>query len=172
LRGITVTCDCGGAPYEVAFSSLRKGASTRCNGCAKRASGQWIKNWFGYADVCPDDAHRRRLCNRISACLNRCHNPNDKGYPNYGGRGIRVWEPWRNGREGRRAFLAYLVTLPAWDVPAMELDRIDVDKGYEPGNLRFISKADNCRNKRSVRQLQERVQEFERRLRHCSCGAA
>ena len=64
------------------------------------------------------------------------------------------------------------MSLDGWDQPRLELDRIDVNKGYEPGNLRFISKRDNCNNKRSVQQMQRYIIELEARLRYCVCGAA
>jgi hypothetical protein len=169
LRAVRVACSCGAEPHCVAISNLRKGRSTRCNRCAKKAAGRWTKEWFRYADICPDDAHRRRLCNRISACINRCHNPNDGAYYNYGGRGIRVYEPWRSDRA---AYLAHLVTLDGWDRPELELDRIDVNRGYEPGNLRFIGRRANRNNVRRVRDLQQRIDELEACLRHCKCGAA
>jgi hypothetical protein len=72
----------------------------------------------------------------------------------------------------RRAYLAYLITLPGWDDPSLELDRVDVDKGYERGNLRFITKRENRNNQRSVRELQQRVDELEARLRHLTGGTA
>lgn len=168
LRGVRVRCSCS-AENTVQIGNLRRGASTRCNTCAKHASARWRKEWHRYADICPDASHRRRLCNRISACLNRCHNPNDKAFYNYGGRGICVHEPWRSDRP---AFLRYLVGLPGWNAPELELDRIDVDRGYEPGNLRFIGRRANRNNVRRVRDLQARIDELERHFRHCTCGAA
>lgn len=164
-----VKCSCGAAPHRVSLSNLRRGATTRCPDCSRKQQKRTIKQWFGYESIVPDPEHRRRLCNRISACYNRCHNPNDAGYENYGGRGIAVWEPWR---EDRALFLAHLVGLDGWDNPALEMDRIDVNKGYEPGNLRFITKAENSRNKRSVKDLQRRIAELEARLRHCQCGTS
>src|SRR5215217_7106999 len=165
-----VQCSCGADPHEVDSSSLRRGKSTRCNQCAKRkGAASKSKNYWRYEDVCPDIAHRRRLLNRIAACVNRCHNPNDKGYPNYGGRGIQVYEPWRTSRQD---FLAHLVTLDGWDRPELELDRREVNKGYEPGNVRFVTKSVNSYNKRTVRDLEARIAELERRLRHCTCGAS
>lgn len=124
--------------------------------------------FFKYASILPDDEHRRRLLNRLAACRNRCHNPKDAGYRNYGARGIRVYGPWL---EDKAKFLAYVITLPGWDNPALELDRTHNDRGYEPGNLRFITKRDNINNRRTVRELQARVEELEARLRHCTCGA-
>lgn len=162
-------CSCGAAPHRVSIYNLRKGASTRCNVCAKKASGYWIKNFHKYADVCPDDAHRRRLLNRLSACKNRCHNPKDSGFAHYGGRGVYLYEPWRSDKA---AFLNYVMSLEGWDQPRLELDRIDVNKGYEPGNLRFVTRRINAGNKRSVKQMQARILELEARLRHCTCGTA
>jgi hypothetical protein len=169
LLYVRVRCSCGGGPHRVHISNLRRGASTRCNACAKQSANLWRKNWFKYEAVCPDPEHRRRLCNRISACYNRCHNPNDAGYRNYGARGIQVYGPWRTDRA---AFLGYLVSLEGWDRSDLELDRIDNERGYEPGNLRFVSKRENRNNVRKVQALQQRIVELEERLRRCSCGAA
>lgn len=169
LARVVVQCSCGAAPHSAHVSNLRAGKSTRCNRCAKKASARGVKRYWKYADVVPDDEHRRRLLNRIAACLGRCHRETDPVYANYGGRGIAVYEPWRNDR---RSFLAYLVTLEGWDRPELELDRENVDRGYEPGNLRFITKRENRANRRSIQDLQRRVDELERRLRHCECGAS
>jgi hypothetical protein len=147
----------------VQLYNLLKGASTRCNTCAKKASGYWRKDYFKYAEACPDDAHRRRLLNRLSACKNRCHNSKDRGYPNYGGRGIRVYEPWLSDKA---AFLRYVLTLDGWDQPRLDMDRVDVNKGYEPGNLRFVTRKQNSNNKRQMRDLEQRIAELEARLRH------
>ena len=166
---IQVKCSCGASPHCVSFANLRKGASTRCNSCAKKAAGYWRKDFFKYAEACPNDTHRRRLLNRLSACKNRCHNPKDRGYPNYGGRGITLYQPWHTDKA---AFLRYIMSLDGWDIPHLELDRVDVNKGYEPNNLRFVSHQTNNRNKRSIQTLQRRVDELEACLRHCSCGTA
>lgn len=165
-----VQCSCGAAPHLVYPANLRKGASTRCTSCAKKAAGYWRKEWYCYAAVCPDDAHRRRLLNRISAALVRCHSPNARQWADYGGRGITVYEPWR---KDKAAFLAHLVSLDGWDDPSNDMDRIDVDKGYEPGNIRFLPRGQNRgSNKRTVRVLQQRVAELEARLRLAERGPA
>ena len=161
---VKVQCACGAEPHFVFAYNLRKGASTRCNSCAKKAAGHWRKNFWAYAHICPDDAHRRRLLNRISAANTRCHSPTAKQYEAYGGRGIVVYAPWR---KDRGAFLAHLLTLDGWDVPANDIDRMDVNRGYEPGNLRFIPMGENRgSNKRTVRAMQQRIFELEARIRH------
>jgi hypothetical protein len=164
---VRVQCSCGAPAHLVYNYNLNKGTSTRCNVCAKKKAGAWRKNFWAYADIVPDDDHRRRLLNRISAATTRCHSPTARQYPTYGGRGIHVWGPWR---KDRRAFLTYLVSLEGWDKPAFDLDRIDVNKGYEPGNLRFLSAGENRGgNKRTVASLQLRIHELEARIRHLEC---
>lgn len=170
-----VSCSCGWEGM-VDRHNFKAGRSTRCNQCAKRRSAATRKKYWGYADIIPADEHRQRLLNRIGACITRCHSAGDKRYQHYGGRGIKVFKPWRTGTAGRRKFLAYLVTLEGWDIPHYELDRIDNNKGYEPGNLRFCSRRKNVANRRSVAELQAQVDDLRYQLRraneqiHCDDG--
>lgn len=172
VASLAVRCSCGSREHRVDRYNLLYGRTTRCDRCAKDASLYTRKKYWGYEDIVPDENHRARLLNRISACLGRCHNPNLKQFPHYGGRGIHVHAPWRTDR---REFLRHIVQLEGWDDPTLELDRIDVDRGYEPGNLRFATKAENARNRRKINELQSRIAELEReneRLRHQLRGAA
>lgn len=59
----------------------------------------------------------------------RCLNPNHIAYPDYGGRGITVYEPWVHDFV---AFYEHVGPRPSDD---HTLDRLDNDKGYEPGNV-------------------------------------
>jgi hypothetical protein len=88
------------------------------------------------------------LLDRISAIIVRCTNPKSSVYPDYGGRGIKVHPAWL---ENRVEFLRYLVGLDGWDVPELQLDRIDNSRGYEPGNLRFVTRSQNMSNKRKIK---------------------
>ena len=171
-RGWHPRCSCScGWEGVVDRDNLKRGRSSRCNACAKRKAGVTQKRYHGYADIVPDEFHRERLLNRISACIQRCENPSNSSWHHYGKRGIRVYPDWV---ADRRAFLAYVVSLEGWDVPHLELDRIDNSRGYEPGNLRFVSRGENMLNRRTVAALQERIRSLEAEvesLRHKLRGA-
>lgn len=77
----------------------------------------------------------------------RCTDPKHAAYPNYGGRGITVCAAWLDSPE---AFYRDVGPKPS---PAHELDRIDNDRGYEPGNCRWVLRKENDRNRRSNRHL-------------------
>lgn len=169
LRAVLVQCSCGRPPHEVFDYNLHKGASTRCKVCARAQAVATRKNWWRYADVCADDNHRRRLLNRIAAIVQRCENPKSKQYANYGGRGIRVHPAWLGDRA---SFLRYLLTIDGWDNAALDLDRTDNERGYEPGNVRFVTRKVNQDNRRTIAALQAEVDTLRARIRHCTCGAA
>ncbi|HCG6701229.1 TPA: hypothetical protein NJ211_003812 [Vibrio parahaemolyticus] len=71
----------------------------------------------------------------------RCFDKDNSAYANYGGRGITCkfetcTEMW-----------AYVSTLPDCS-PELTIDRIDNDKSYEKGNLRWLPKGEQVHNRR------------------------
>lgn len=73
----------------------------------------------------------------------RFYNSHYHGYLHYGGRGIKVCERWHQFEN----FYYDLGEIP----PGLEVDRIDTDKNYEPGNVRFVTRTENTRNTRKSR---------------------
>lgn len=71
----------------------------------------------------------------------RCYNQNHPRYKDYGKRGIRMCESWKNSFE---AFYKDVGARP----DGLTLDRINNNKGYTPGNVRWVSRAENNRNSR------------------------
>lgn len=169
-------CSCGWEGF-VHRSNIKQGRSTRCRSCAFKAAINTRYYTKGYFDACPDIKHRDRLLNRISAIITRCTNPNSGVYPDYGGRGITVHPAWLADRV---EFLRYLVSLDGWDKPVLQLDRRDNERGYAPGNLRFVTRSENGKNKRrysarAIEVLNKRIAALEAEnadLRHRYGGAA
>lgn len=74
--------------------------------------------------------------------LYRCNNPKCKKYKYYGGRGIKVKFTSFDD------FHDHVVNDLKTDSRGLTIDRIDNDGDYEKGNIRFVSKAENSRNRR------------------------
>jgi len=150
-------CDCGweGVSHRSNFLNKR---TMQCDECAKKAANETRKKYWGYADIVPDSRIRESLLNRIAECISRCERPTHARYHQYGGRGIRVHPEWV---KDRKQFLRYIVSLDGWDKLNLELDRIDNNKGYEPGNLRWSTRSENVLNRRKIDVLQARVQTLE-----------
>lgn len=76
----------------------------------------------------------------------RCNNPENKSYHNYGGRGIEVCGEWLNDFD---AFYAHIGDKPS---SRHSIDRIDNDRGYEPGNVRWADWSTQLYNRRKHRR--------------------
>lgn len=79
--------------------------------------------------------------------LDRCHSPNSASYADYGARGIRVCDRWRE------SFAAFLEDLGGEIPRGLSLDRIDPTGNYEPGNVRLATAIQQARNKRTTWRL-------------------
>jgi hypothetical protein len=78
--------------------------------------------------------------------ISRCHDLNDRAYYKYGGRGIVVCDTWRSSFE---AFFSAM----GHKQPGESIARHDSDKGYEPGNCYWATRAEQRRNARNVRTV-------------------
>lgn len=77
----------------------------------------------------------------------RCLNPRARSFKNYGARGIKVCDRWMNSFE---AFQNDMGARPA----GMTLERVDVNRGYEPGNCVWATRSRQARNKRRTPLLE------------------
>jgi hypothetical protein len=83
------------------------------------------------------------LLMRCISAKQRCTNPLDGAWENYGGRGIEF------GFESPSLMGVYLMKECAI-TRDLEIDRIDNDKGYFPGNLRAVRQKINANNRRGA----------------------
>lgn len=72
---------------------------------------------------------------------NRCNNPNSADYELYMGKGIKVHDEWLNSFT---SFFEYMGKRPEG---MTSIDRIDSNKNYEPGNVRWADNTTQARNK-------------------------
>lgn len=93
------------------------------------------------------------LYKRLMAAKQRCENPKDAGYRNYGARGIRFQFP--------SVLAAGLYLLEQYGLPdrEYEIDRINNDGDYAPGNIRMVPLKVNRGNRRKT-VLSEFQQEY------------
>lgn len=130
-------CDCGTAK-SINIYSLRNGISKSC-GCMRNEMNIARSLTHGEAGANKTPEYRS-----WADAKSRCYNPNVRNFDQYGGRGIRMCERWRNSFE---AFLEDMGRRPS---PNHTLDRYPDNNGdYEPGNCRWATYSQQGRNKRT-----------------------
>ena len=135
-------CECGNE-VEVLGDNLRRGHTRSC-GC-------FMVDQTKAANTTHGEAHKTAEWSSYQAMINRCERPSHKQFKDYGGRGIRVCERWR------QSYAAFLTDMGRKPTPSHSIDRYpDPDGDYEPGNCRWATRSQQERNKRSKEHHDER----------------
>jgi len=135
-------CDCGGKSV-VSTAHLRAGETTSC-GCKRRDNkiGPYIKHGEGGSSKSAE--YRAWI-----SMKNRCQNPRQARYADYGGRGIKVCLKWR------RSFPAFLADMGRKPSAKHTLDRKNNDGNYTPGNCRWATPEEQRKNQRRRARLDQ-----------------
>lgn len=123
-------CDCGNEKV-VQRSHLVSGKSTSCGCYAKEAS---VKHGL----------RNHPLYKTWSHMMDRCNNPKNKSYRDYGARGISVCKEW-SGDNGLANFIRDMKEKPG---QFHSIDRIDNDRGYSKDNCRWVTRDIQNKNTR------------------------
>lgn len=138
-RRVLCRCDCG--TEKVFFlQNVKRGLTSSC-GCLTVDKNRQMRLTHGDSR-CRETGSIAPEYRVWAHMIGRCENENDGSFSAYGGRGISVCPDWRASYE---RFLADMGRRPS---PAHQIDRINNDGNYEPGNCRWVEYADQCRNKR------------------------
>lgn len=93
-----------------------------------------------------------RMYHSWRAMVDRCHNPKSPYFGRYGGRGIAVILEWRTSFTN---FQTHIRSLGFEDIPpGHSIDRIDNERGYEPGNIRVVDRFVQANNKRDTKRYE------------------
>lgn len=136
---VVCKCDCG-IEREVRVDRLI-GSRTKSCGCTR------------HIRTCPKNNPKHPLpissqpeYGAWHAAKNRCTNPNNAGWRNYGGRGITMCERWAKSSV---AFLKDMGPRPA----GHSLERINNDKGYSPDNCVWATRQQQTNNRRTTMRV-------------------
>jgi hypothetical protein len=135
----TVCCDCG-TESLIRITVLRQGKSLSC-GCVLAE----LNRQLGYLHALHGHARTGAVSPEYVAWSHmrqRCSNPDDPEYVNYGGRGITVCDRWLE------SFQWFLDDLGERPTPKHSLGRINNSLGYCPENVRWETTHEQARNTR------------------------
>jgi hypothetical protein len=128
-------CDCGKVKI-ISARNIKSGHAKSC-GCLQKSTVKKLATKHSYS--------RTKLYNAWISMNQRCNNPRNPNYKNYGGRGIFICEEWLD-----------FEIFKNWSLEngyseILSIDRINNNSGYNPKNCRWTDrKTQNNNTRRTI----------------------
>lgn len=129
-------CECGNTT-KASTADLNRGHSRSC-GCLQRDSVTEMSSTHGMSNT--------KIYKVWKSIKARCCDQNNKSYPAYGGRGIKMCDRWLN------SFEAFLNDM-GYPEAGTSLDRKNNNGDYTPENCRWATPKEQARNTRRNRLI-------------------
>ena len=138
-KHLTWVCKCTCGKRVIVRSCNLYSLNTKSCGCRRiqsaKANGLALRKYTDREYTIGRGTH--------SSMMKRCYTKTHKSYPRYGARGITVHKPWHKCERFLRELCEEIGPRPR----GCSLDRVNNDKGYKPGNVKWSTQKQQNNNR-------------------------